>query len=131
MAKPTKLKTDAILITNPAGGPKETLFKPGQSGNPGGKPVGSRNRITTAFLNALAEDFDVYGKDAIKLTRETDPATYVKVCASLLPKQVEQTHPLDDVPDAELLAIIDVLRSRLAEAAGAGAGEAAEPSTSH
>jgi hypothetical protein len=110
---------------------KPSYFQPGQSGNPGGKPAGARNRISTAFLHALAEDFDTNGKDAIKRTREEDPSTYVKVCAGLLPKQVEQTHPLDDLPDAELLAIIDVLRSRLAEAAGAGTPQATEPTTAH
>ncbi len=109
----------------------ETQFKPGTSGNPGGKPAGARNRITTAFLHALAEDFDKHGKKAIERTRAEDPGAYVKVCAGLLPKQVEQTHPLDDLPDAELLAIIDVLRSRLADAATAGAIKAPESSTAH
>lgn len=98
----------------------ETQFKPGQSGNPGGRPVGTRLKINAAFLNALSDDFEKHGKDAIKETREKDPSTYVKVCASLLPKQVEQTAPLDDLNDAELLAVLDHLRSRVAGNAGEG-----------
>ncbi len=109
----------------------ETQFKPGQSGNPGGKPVGSRNRVTVAFLNALAEDFEAHGKGAIERTREEEPGTYMKVCAGLLPKQVEQLNPLDELNDAQLHAAIALLRSQLAESAGAGSGEAGEPTTAH
>jgi hypothetical protein len=100
-----------------------TTFKPGQSGNPAGKPKHARNRITLAFLNALADHFDKYGKTAIDRAYKEDPVSYVKVCASLLPKQVEQSQPLDDLTDAELVAGIALLRSRLA----GGAGEGSEP----
>lgn len=111
--------------------PEHTQFKPGESGNPGGKPVGARNRLTTAFLYELAADFDKNGKAAIAETREKDPATYVKVCAGLLPKQIEQTRPLDDMNDAELLALLEYLRTRITENAGAGASETGSPSQAH
>ena len=32
-------------------------FKPGQSGNPKGRPKGARNRLGTQFLEALEADF--------------------------------------------------------------------------
>lgn len=108
-----------------------TRFKPGISGNPGGKPVGSRNRVTVAFLNALAVDFEKHGKKAIERTRQEEPGTYVKVCAGLLPKQVEQMNPLDELNDAQLHAAIALLQSQLAESAGAGAGEAGGGSQTH
>lgn len=108
--------------------PLENLkpFQPGQSGNPGGKPVGARNRITAKFLNTLAEDFETHGKEAIVRTREDDPGTYVKVCAGLLPKQVEQTNALDDLTDAQLHAAIAIIQSLLADNPEAGADKAAE-----
>lgn len=95
-------------------------FVPGQSGNPGGKAKGARNRLTGAFLNALAEDFDAHGKRAIERAREEDPVGYMKVIGALLPKQVEQTQPLEDLTDAELVAGIALLRSRLAGGAREG-----------
>jgi hypothetical protein len=95
--------------------PVETRFKPGQSGNPGGKPHGARNKITAAFLNALAEDFEEHGKKAIQDARQEDPVGYMKVCAGLLPKQIEQTSPLDDVTDPELIAAIAFLKTRLSD----------------
>lgn len=45
-------------------------FKPGQSGNPKGRPKGARNRLGTQFLEALETDFNKYGAQAIALVRE-------------------------------------------------------------
>ena len=112
-------------------GNEDTRFKPGVSGNPGGKPQGARNRLTAHFLNALADDFEKHGNRAIVDAREKDPMGYMKVIGALMPKQIEQTQPLDDLTDAELLAGIALLRSRLADAAGAGSGAPPEPSTAH
>ena len=107
------------------------MFKPGQSGNPGGLAVGTRNRLNASFLNAIADDFKVHGKEAIAAAREKDPMGYVKALCALQPKQIEQTAPLDDLNDAELLAAIALLRSQLTGASGAGTGETGEPSTAH
>jgi hypothetical protein len=104
-------------------------FQPGQSGNPGGKPRHARNRLTNGFLTRLADDFEKNGAEAIVAAREKDPVGYIKAIASLMPKQVEQSQPLDDLTDAELVAGIALLRSRLTGSAGAGAGEAPGPSS--
>lgn len=93
-------------------------FQPGESGNPGGKPKAARNRLQGAFLNALAADFDEHGKAAIVRAREDDPMGYVKAIAALMPKQVEQSQPLDDLTDAELTAGIALLRARLTGGTG-------------
>ena len=63
-------------------------FKPGQSGNPGGKPAEARNRLSGALLNALADDFEKHGKAAIQRCRTASPARYLQIVASLLPKNV-------------------------------------------
>lgn len=109
--------------------PTHTQFQPGQSGNPGGKARGARNRLQGGFLNALADDFDANGKTAIVAAREKDPVGYIKAIASLMPKQVEQTQPLEDLTDAELVAGIALLRSRLTGSAGAGAVTPTEPTS--
>lgn len=54
-------------------------FQPGQSGNPGGKPVGSRNQLHGDFLNALCADFEVHGVKAIERCREEFPVKYLEV----------------------------------------------------
>jgi hypothetical protein len=65
------------------------LYRPGQSGNPLGRPKGSRNRLGEDFLRALADDFAEHGSEAIEDVRINSPKDYLKVIASLLPKGVE------------------------------------------
>jgi len=62
-------------------------FKPGQSGNPKGRPKGARNRLGTQFLEALEADFNQFGSQAIALVREKKPEIYMRVVADLLPKE--------------------------------------------
>jgi hypothetical protein len=62
-------------------------FQPVQSGNPKGRPKGARNRLGTAFLEALEADFHQFGPQAIALVREKKPEVYMKVVADLLPKE--------------------------------------------
>jgi hypothetical protein len=112
---------------------KDTLipYTKGKSGNPGGKAVGTRNRLQGSFWRALAEDFDEHGVQAIRDARESDPMGYIKTVASLMPRQFEQTSPLNELTDAELNAGIDYLRSKLSIASlGTGAGETKLPQSS-
>jgi hypothetical protein len=62
-------------------------FKPGQSGNPKGRPKGARNRLGNQFLEALEVDFNRFGPQAIVLMRERKPDIYIRVVAGLLPKE--------------------------------------------
>lgn len=100
----------------------------GETRNPGGKPVGTRDGINKRFLNRLAADFEEHGKQAIIDARERDPMGYVKVVAALLPKEVVITRPLEGLTDDELAAIAEQLRSGLGAAslrAGDGHAEGA------
>ena len=62
-------------------------FRPGQSGNPKGRPKGARNRLGTQFLEALEADFNQFGPQAIALVREKKPEVYMRVVADLMPKE--------------------------------------------
>jgi len=63
---------------------KDTQFK---KGNPG-RPKGSKNQITKAYLNAITADFYKHGKSVIEAVREKQPDVYLKLVAQLLPKDV-------------------------------------------
>jgi Family of unknown function (DUF5681) len=56
-------------------------FKPGQSGNPKGRPKGARNRLGTQFIEALEADFNQFGPQAIAQVREKKPEVYMRVVA--------------------------------------------------
>src|SRR5665213_384219 len=86
----------------------------GSSGNPGGKPIGSRNRLQADFLTALADDFALHGAAVIASCRESKPADYLRIVASLMPKEVEIARPLDDLTDDQLAAAIAVVRAMIA-----------------
>lgn len=92
---------------------KSQLFKAGQSGNPGGRPKGARNKLQGDFMNRLAEDFSRFGIYAIARARHMDPLGYVKVCASLMPKELEIKAPLDDLSDEQLAAAALTIRTIL------------------
>ena len=63
-------------------------FKPGHPSR-GGRRKGSRDRIATAVLEAIADDFEKHGAEAVKICRLERPSEYLRVCAMLLPKEVE------------------------------------------
>ena len=64
-------------------------WKPGQSGNPAGRPKGSRNKLSEEFVAEVYADWCEHGAAAIQTVRETRPDVYVKVVASPLPRQVQ------------------------------------------
>jgi hypothetical protein len=57
----------------------------------GGRPKGARNKLGEEFIKALASDFDKNGPEAIARVREERPQDYLKVIASLLPKEIKLT----------------------------------------
>jgi hypothetical protein len=88
----------------------QNRWKPGQSGNPAGRPKGARSKLSESFLKALSEDFDSNGIAVIESVRKDRPHEYLKIVAAVLPKQMqlEDLTPkrrAEDLTDDELATI--------------------------
>ena len=98
---------------------QDTQFKPGQSGNPSGRPKGARNKSTVAAEALLDGESEALTRRCIDLAMEGD-STALRLCLSrILPVKRENPISLDlpalkDSQDS-LRAIGTVL-----EAVGAG-----------
>jgi hypothetical protein len=67
-------------------------FAKGYSGNPGGSPEATRRAFNKRFLLDLAEDWQQHGREVFKRVRRESPASYLKVCAMLVPKELKFEH---------------------------------------
>ncbi|WP_042777811.1 hypothetical protein [Sinorhizobium fredii] len=90
--------------------PVEHQFKPG---NPG-RPKGSRNKLGEAFLEAMHADFEEHGTEVIARVRADKPDQYLKVIASILPKDLNvNINNMDDLTDDQLIERIRQLDSAI------------------
>lgn len=102
--------------------PVEHQFKPG---NPG-RVRGSRNKLGEDFIHALAADFEANGTEVIEKVRAEDPTQYLKVIASVIPKEVHHTvEDYDSLSDEELEQQFIAEAGRLAASRRAGSGKKA------
>jgi hypothetical protein len=95
-------------------------FKKGQSGNPLGRRPGSKNKLTENFWTDFSTVWSEGGIDAIRKVKTEDPSTFVRVAASLMPKETEttiRTVRAEQLGDDELASI----------AAGSGADATEAP----
>lgn len=93
-------------------------FKSGDAwtGNAAGRPKGSRNKLGEAFIEAMHADFMEHGTDVIQTVRQEKPDQYLKVLASILPKELHVTDAsLGDMSDDELIELLAAVRSLTAQ----------------
>jgi hypothetical protein len=63
-------------------------FKQGVSGNPHGRPVGSKNRLTEDFLRDFHAAWREHGKTALDTMAREEPAQFVRNAVQLMPRDV-------------------------------------------
>src|SRR5215468_7870556 len=92
-------------------------FTKGFSGNPGGSPEATRRAFNKRFLLDLAEDWQQHGREVFKRVRRESPASYLKVCAMLVPKELKFEHSggVKAMSDEQLEQGIELIKQMIAE----------------
>jgi hypothetical protein len=63
-------------------------WKPGQSGNPVGRPTGARTRFTDAFVGDVAAAWEKHGAATLEQMAVTEPAKFADLASRLVPRDV-------------------------------------------
>lgn len=88
----------------------------GQTGNPNGRPKGKRDQIGRKLLTDLNRYWQKYGEKAIQDAHEHNPAKFLQIVASLLPRDATLTLNVSN-EFIEALKVINA-RGRLGEGVG-------------
>jgi hypothetical protein len=112
--------------------PVEFQFKPG---NPG-RPKGARNKLGEAFIEDLLVAWESQGAAAIQTVIEKRPQDFLKVVASLMPKDLNvNINPIGEMTDEQLIERIRKLDATiqpfLASTGKSGTGGGDRQKTTH
>ena len=94
-------------------------FEKGQSGNPGGRPLGAANKATAKLRQTISdfldEQFVKVKDDFTKLKPRDRVRLYIELLQYSVPKlqSVQLETDFDRMPDDQLQEIIDVLTQRI------------------
>lgn len=96
-----------------------SAWKPGQSGNPAGKPPGTRNKATQMVLALMEGGAEEITRTVIDAAKNGDLAAARLVLERLAPPVRERFVALD-LPDTSTATGVSVAQQTILEAVGAG-----------
>jgi hypothetical protein len=102
-----------------AGKKHGTKWKKGQSGNPAGKPPGSRHKVTLAVERLLDGEGEELTRKAIELAKEGD-LTALKLCLErICPPRKSRPFSID-LPDVKTSEGVSLAQTSVVQAVGEG-----------
>jgi hypothetical protein len=121
-------ETSVVVDPENTGMKQDSRFQPGQSGNPGGRPRGSRNKATLALEGLLDGQAEALAQKAIELALGGD-MTALRVCLDrILPPRKDRPVTFE-MPSIDSAADAKAASAALLAAVAAGSltpSEAAE-----
>jgi hypothetical protein len=98
---------------------QDTRFKPGQSGNPNGRPVESRHRATLAAEALLDGEAEAITRKAVELAKSGDTVA-LRLCLDRLAPPRRDRPVLFTLPAIETMADLPKASGALLEAVASG-----------
>ena len=80
-------------------------FEPGKSGNPGGRPMGAKNKITTELGRYIIGEG---AEKAMRILQELDGAEYIVLYEKLKQYYVPKRKAVESIIDIHTLTAIEV-----------------------
>jgi len=76
-----------------------------------------RAERSTSFLLDLAEDWQQHGREVSKRVRRESPASYLKVCAMLVPREMKLEHSggVKAMSDEQLERALEIIKELIAK----------------
>ncbi|MBS0172976.1 MAG: hypothetical protein JSR64_02965 [Nitrospira sp.] len=108
---------------------RKTTWKPGQSGNPAGRPRGSLNHSTRAVLALMDGEAESIARVAIEAAKGGDLTAARLVLDKLIPTAKERAIELHDMPDTSSALGVSEAQQRVLEAVANGSITPGEAST--
>lgn len=126
----------AVVANETAKTPAKQLdpykWKPGQSGNPKGRPQNAKQKLSDAFLADMLEAWEAKGKSAIDRVIEERPHEFIKAVGAIVPKDITvKTSALDDLSDDDIASMLTAVRATIAASTGAAVGSETEAAARH
>lgn len=98
---------------------QDGTYNTGQSGNPSGRPRGSRNKTTMAVQSLLDGEAEEIGRKAVELAKSGDMAAIRLVLERILPPRKDRPIELE-IPHMESIADVVTAQGAIVQAVGCG-----------
>lgn len=74
----------------------------------GGRTKGSRNQLSEQFFIDFLEAWHAHGKVALMKVAQRDPSTFLRVAASILPREVKVETDFSNLTEEQLMYVFEL-----------------------
>jgi hypothetical protein len=86
--------------------------------NGGGRQLGSRNKLTTEFLDDLYAKWQKHGPDVLERVIRDDPAVFLRTVAQILPTEIDAALNVNAGSDFDGMENVSDILQKVADEAG-------------